>query len=172
VAIYKRIKKGGWKKIKIDVEDAKQVKHAAEIISLPSIENTVRPGNHSQVVNSYYGTRTPKNAAAILENVELGMPLTRVAKYCGIDRHTLDKWIEDDPIFKQHIDEKRLAFESRQIGFQDKAAERGDWKAAAHLLQQSEKDTYDQGEQRGGITVVLNVPKPEETVIDVTPKED
>lgn len=168
-AIEARARRGNWGKTKIDVTDALQITYLDDILSLPSISNQATPESHSENQIANWGQRSPRNLAVILEAVDEGMSLTRSAKLAGISETTLGAWIDADPKLQRLIHQHQRKFELEMIKYQVAAAERGDWKAGAHLLTQSEKSGYavDQAE-KGGITVVLNVPRPE--MVDITPK--
>ena len=163
--ITKRARREGWQPSKESYLPATRQTVTAQRIA--------QPRNRSDQLLAAFGKRTPENAAQILECIELGMTLERSSAMVGISEDTFRRWRQEDADFAAQCEAARKRFEQRNLKAIDSAAQRGDARAAQWALQHSPhtRDTWggsDAGSGKGGITVVINVPRGNEP-IDVTP---
>lgn len=159
--IMKRAKREDW-----DGTQQATKKWLSATEKLPSVARMQNPETHQEKLLAAYGNRTPETLAEILRVVETGIAKTIAARMAGISEDTLRQWEKDDPEVTALI---RRAEQQRVVGWADevnKAAERGDWKAAVKMLE-SHPETKEQfapkhGVQGGtNIQVVLNIPRGE-----------
>lgn len=120
--------------------------------------------------------RNTDTVAQILKALESGMPLQAAARLAGMAPETLSRWRQSDQAFTDLCTEATERWHLSRIQDIDKAAKRGDWRAAAYRLERNPttRETYAQQSQaQQAITVVVNVtrdnPEPV-TVIDMTAK--
>lgn len=158
-AISKRARKEGWRKTALQVRAETEFKPAA--------------------VN---GKGRPETKLAIIHALEKGVQQKTAAGVAGIAEDTLLEWKTRDPAFREECQAAVQRFIQTNLGRVDKAADRGDWKAATWMLGKHPASKPDYAEDaigKGGavLNIILNIPKPgqatieaaEVQMIDVTP---
>ena len=155
VAISKQAKRNGWKPSPHDRWLTLTAKSkTAEMLKSPQTEGEKKI--------AAYGKRTPENAAQILAYLEDGASISLAAKSVGIDPRTLAKWQKDDPYLNALIVKARAEHLSSLCADINKAAKRGDWRAAAKLLEVAPETKHEWNPERTGhanINVILNIPR-------------
>lgn len=144
---------------------------------LPEIDTSERLNNPTCAADLMliaHAKRTPENAQKILAYILDGLTPNIAAKAVGISDDTMRRWQKDDAAFAAQIDAARGMFAAEQSLNVRKAAKKGDANSAKWFLERHHRDEYgpkDAGSEGRGITVVINVPRPEPQAIDITPME-
>lgn len=109
---------------------------------------------------------TPEKLAGILESISAGATQEIAARAHGISPDTLRRWIERDKALEHAIDAARGQRAIKRMKSVEAAHERGDWKAAAYLLERDDmtKTQFGGHQGAGGITIVLNIPREPESI--------
>jgi len=106
--------------------------------------------------------RNDRVASKIIKNLKKGASYAIAAHMAGITVSQLEHWRKKDERFNNLCQKARGNRAMKLMGMIDKAAERGDSKAAQWLLGRTYPEYNDeQGSSQGGITVVVNVPTPQ-----------
>lgn len=86
--------------------------------------------------------RTPERVAGILKAIEKGLPYKLAAEAAGIHEGTLHEWRQTIPEFSMQVRQAEIKAISRSIECLEKAARRGDWRAATWLLERREPEHF------------------------------
>lgn len=92
----------------------------------------------------------PVLIAGILEAVSKGASETLAAQAAGIDSKTLSRWKSNSPQLSAAIRTARGQVAIERIDSIEQAHKRGDWKAAAYLLERDDTTRDDFGQTQGG----------------------
>jgi hypothetical protein len=123
------------------------------------------------------GLRCEDNKLFILKCVAVGFSLNKAASLVGFTDVALRLWQAEDEEFRQEIMEVAANYAARHLDNIDQASDRGDWKASERLLESNAfmRDEFKPADKGGGITVIINVPRPDMKeigqIIDVEPEE-
>jgi hypothetical protein len=154
VAIAKRARKEGWTVASVPIGDL--VVETAE--TLP---------------RAYKGSDARRQV--VLAALAQGLSLKLAAASAGIDYETLRLWRRDDGDFGRACEAAQMRFCASLVGDIEKAARRGDWRAALSLLERhaaTREDYSPPAAQRGlnapQLTVILDIPYPKAA----TPEEE
>ena len=111
---------------------------------------------------------TPEKLAGILEALSAGGTQEIACRANGISPDTFRRWCERDKALAHAVDAAKSQRALKRIGNIEKAGDRGDWKASAYLLERDEqtKGSFGGHTGSGGITIVLNIPREPETIIE------
>ncbi len=125
-----------------------------------------------------FGKRTPETMAKILHDIEAhGASYRLAAQAVGIGADTLAIWRKEDPDFARLIQSARARHLVMQNSHMVKAAKRGQWQAAARILEAAPETREDWGQKpgQGGANITINfrfTRDPEQPpMVDVTPGE-
>ena len=128
-----------------------------------SVEARLRAGARAVVAtNPATGAATPARtstaAERILESFRKGLPKYTAAAMAGMDRGTLDSWLESDPAFSALAQEAQEAWHASKLANIDAAGDRGDWKADAYRLERHSmtREAYAQ-KNTGGVNLQVNL---------------
>src|ERR1017187_2944549 len=122
--------------------------------------------------------RTPQTAKTICDCVARGMPYVFACGAAGIGLATFHEWRNEDPAFKQQIEEAiALGVNARLQVIEESSA--ADWRAAAWLLEHCQPQHFarnrlevtgaDGGPLVGGVTLYLPQ-KASAAMVDVAPE--
>jgi hypothetical protein len=123
------------------------------------------------------GLRTEENKVCILECLKIGFSINKAASVVGFTDPALRSWMQSDETWRQELIEAQLHYAARHMGNIDAASDRGDWKASERLLESHPfmRDEFKPADKGGGITVIINVPRPDMKeigqIIDMEPEE-
>jgi len=124
--------------------------------------------------------RNDETAKLIVKALMEGASYSIAAHMAGISIGQLENWRKADERFSVMCNEARSNRAMKLVQWVEKAAERGDSKAAQWLLGKTYPEYRDdEGGGQGGITVIVNVPNPqpaeekvvEGIIVDHPPKE-
>ena len=163
-AIAKRAKKHGWKRP--EGAPKSPTKRTKEIALAGLAISCIDP--------------TSEVADLIIERVKDCTPIHIAAGAEGISMPDLTAWLDSDPDIAARIDMARHEAIATLIRRVREASDRGDVKASQWLLERVKETreefapTRQQASDVGGITVILNIPRPiplEPVVVDVSAVE-
>ncbi len=171
-AVNYHVRKEGWTRdLSADWNKEVRQTETARLVAAPA--------THGERRIATLGKTTPETAARILVLIEAGATYALAAGAVGIGASTLTDWRKRDPEFDAILTAKRCAFLAKQTTNVALAGDRGDWKAAAHMLAKSPETKGDWGDGPGAghgtINVILNWNRddePPKPVIDITPTRD
>lgn len=149
VAVAKRARKLGWVE---EVNGQYQPPASAETVNLP-------------------GSQTLSQREAILSALRNGATLRLAALAAGVSDTTLRNWRHSDLSFAAEVAKARGIELSNQVQHIRRAAEKGDWRAAAHILAKSPETRAEWGEEQNKspqIQITLNIQRAvdEATIIE------
>ena len=165
-AIAKRAKKHGWKRPegapRSPTKRTKEIALANTGLAISCVEPS------------------PEVAERIFKRVEGFTPIHIAAGAEGISMPDLTAWLDNDPDLAARLGMARFSAIGTLFETVHKASERGDLKAATWAIERIEETREEfvpskqQAGEKGGITVILNVPRPtplEPVVVDVSAVE-
>ncbi len=168
-AILARARKEGWIPGRRDWKAETRKTRTAEILA-----NPITVSDRKIVA---FGKRSPETMAKILGDIEAhGASYKLAAQGVGIDPDTLATWRKEDPDFARLIRSARANHLVMQNSHMAKAAKRGQWQAAARILEAAPETREDWGQKVGaggaGITINFRFTRdPVPPMVNVTPKE-
>jgi len=83
--------------------------------------------------------RTPEVRARLCEALRLGANYTDAFRAAGLAKSTFYAWVEDDPTLLDDVESARAYHRLMALRRIERAAKRGDWKAASYLLDRHSK---------------------------------
>ena len=86
--------------------------------------------------------RTPETVKKLCDAIRLGASYGDACGYAGIDHDTFSKWRHDFPEFSAEIKEAEGAGRVQLIAKIQKAANDGNWQAAAWMLERRDPENY------------------------------
>ena len=78
----------------------------------------------------------------VVAGIAAGLPQKEAARAASIDPSTLWRWRQDDATLDIALQRARALFLTRQVQRVDEAAAKGDWKAAAFLLERTAPEAF------------------------------
>jgi hypothetical protein len=140
------MKKGAWAR----------TADAAALAETATAKRIVRPQTRDD--RRLANNRAPRTAKRNLGSMQrvldmgaAGAPLTLIAKRIGMSRDGLDDWLKSDVEFRRLFDAAQADRALTRVEALDSAAERGDWRAAAWLLERdaATRDDFRMSEAAG-----------------------
>ena len=101
---------------------------------------------------------TPERGHAIAIHLQYACPLEVAAQAEGVSVATVRQWLVRYPEFAAEVEQARGRCVVQLLGYLNRAAAQGNWKAAAWLLERTSPASYGPPPRRVGLDVGMSVP--------------
>jgi hypothetical protein len=105
-------------------------------------EEALHPASRNFPARPQNGKKCERVVRAICAAVAAGVPMRYAAIAGGVSHQTFYVWLREDEKFAERIEEAKAEGTQRRLAKIEAAAEAGDWRAAAWLLEHTQPEHF------------------------------